>query len=57
MKLASVSISAGVTVMVPNSLGPAELLDRFLDLRITVANPNSLRGELLGPRVRDVANA
>jgi len=26
MKIASVSISAGVTVMVPNSLGPAELL-------------------------------
>jgi acyl-CoA dehydrogenase len=26
MKVASVSISAGVTVMVPNSLGPAKLL-------------------------------
>ncbi len=32
---------------VVNFVGPADLIGRFVDLRITVANPNSLRGELL----------
>ncbi|MCP5298275.1 MAG: tRNA (N6-isopentenyl adenosine(37)-C2)-methylthiotransferase MiaB [Chromatiaceae bacterium] len=32
---------------VVNFNGPAELIGRFADVRITAANPNSLRGELL----------
>jgi tRNA-2-methylthio-N6-dimethylallyladenosine synthase len=33
---------------VVNFVGPAELIGGFVDLRITAANPNSLRGELAG---------
>ena len=32
---------------VVNFAGPASLIGKFVDLRITAANPNSLRGELL----------
>jgi len=31
---------------VVNFVGPADLIGRFVDVRITMANPNSLRGEL-----------
>ena len=33
---------------VVNFVGPASLIGQFVDLRITAANPNSLRGELVG---------
>lgn len=32
---------------VVNFVGPADLIGRFVDVRITMVNPNSLRGELL----------
>jgi tRNA-2-methylthio-N6-dimethylallyladenosine synthase len=34
---------------VVNFAGPAELLGRYVDVLITEALPNSLRGELLNP--------
>ena len=37
---------------VVNFAGPVELIGQFVDLRITAANPNSLRGELTGGVVR-----
>jgi tRNA-2-methylthio-N6-dimethylallyladenosine synthase len=42
---------------VVNFAGPVELIGQFVDLRITGANPNSLRGELLEPPVAEVASA
>ena len=56
-KIASRSIAAGITVMVPNSLGPGELLekygtqaqkDRFL--------PGIARGDILGPGWRTICS-
>ena len=41
---------------VVNFAGPAELVGRFVDVRITAANPNSLRGELPEPAA-EAANA
>ena len=37
--------------------GPAEWIGHFVDLRITAANPNSLRGELVGEMPSEVAGA
>jgi tRNA-2-methylthio-N6-dimethylallyladenosine synthase len=34
---------------VVNFAGPASLIGQFVDVRITAANPNSLRGEYLAP--------
>ncbi len=42
---------------VVNFRGPAELIGQFVDLRITAANPNSLRGELIDPMPAEVAGA
>jgi tRNA-2-methylthio-N6-dimethylallyladenosine synthase len=42
---------------VVNFEGPAELIGQFVDLRITAANPNSLRGERFDDRVVGVAGA
>jgi tRNA-2-methylthio-N6-dimethylallyladenosine synthase len=40
---------------VVNFAGPADLIGQFVDVRITAANPNSLRGELCLPRQVGVA--
>jgi tRNA-2-methylthio-N6-dimethylallyladenosine synthase len=40
---------------VVNFVGPKSLIGQFVDLHITAANPNSLRGELLDDQVRDAA--
>jgi len=42
---------------VVNFPGPAELIGQFVDLRITAAYPNSLRGELLGDAQAEAASA
>jgi tRNA-2-methylthio-N6-dimethylallyladenosine synthase len=42
---------------VVNFAGPADLIGQFVDIRITAANPNSLRGELLMPRQAGIAGA
>jgi tRNA-2-methylthio-N6-dimethylallyladenosine synthase len=42
---------------VVNFVGPADLIGRFVDVRITAAYPNSLRGELLDNATAEVANA
>ncbi|MCB1787894.1 MAG: tRNA (N6-isopentenyl adenosine(37)-C2)-methylthiotransferase MiaB [Gammaproteobacteria bacterium] len=42
---------------VVNFLGPAELIGGFVDLRITAANPNSLRGELVDAVRSEAAHA
>jgi tRNA-2-methylthio-N6-dimethylallyladenosine synthase len=42
---------------VVNFVGPRSLIGGFVDLRITRANPNSLRGELLDGQVREAVNA
>ena len=42
---------------VVNFPGPAELIGQFVDLRITAAYPNSLRGELLEKVQPEAANA
>jgi tRNA-2-methylthio-N6-dimethylallyladenosine synthase len=42
---------------VVNFPGPAELIGQFVDLRITAAYPNSLRGELLGDAKAEAASA
>jgi tRNA-2-methylthio-N6-dimethylallyladenosine synthase len=42
---------------VVNFPGPAELIGRFVDLRITAAYPNSLRGELLEEAPPEAASA
>ncbi|MCG6965028.1 MAG: tRNA (N6-isopentenyl adenosine(37)-C2)-methylthiotransferase MiaB [Chromatiaceae bacterium] len=42
---------------VVNFEGPAELIGQFVNLRITAANPNSLRGERFDDRVVGVAGA
>jgi tRNA-2-methylthio-N6-dimethylallyladenosine synthase len=42
---------------VVNFVGPAELIGEFVDVRITAANPNSLRGELIAQAAAEVANA
>ena len=42
---------------VVNFAGPAELIGRFVTVRITAANPNSLRGELVGEASAEAANA
>jgi tRNA-2-methylthio-N6-dimethylallyladenosine synthase len=42
---------------VVNFPGPADLIGQFVDLRITAAYPNSLRGELLEKVQSEAANA
>ena len=42
---------------VVNFAGPASLIGQFVDVRITAANPNSLRGEYLAPVARRSATA
>ena len=42
---------------VVNFVGPGALIGRFVDLRITAAYPNSLRGELVGAQTAEVATA
>ena len=42
---------------VVNFVGSAELIGQFVDLRITVANPNSLRGVLFAVSPAEVASA
>ena len=42
---------------VVNFEGPAELIGEFVDVRITAANPNSLRGELLQQDTAEAASA
>ncbi len=42
---------------VVNFAGPAGLIGQFVDVRITAANPNSLRGELLRTNAPEVASA
>ncbi len=42
---------------VVNFVGPAALIGQFVDVRITEAYPNSLRGELLEPASAEVVNA
>jgi tRNA-2-methylthio-N6-dimethylallyladenosine synthase len=42
---------------VVNFVGPRSLIGAFVDLRITAANPNSLRGELMDGRVQEAVNA
>jgi tRNA-2-methylthio-N6-dimethylallyladenosine synthase len=42
---------------VVNFVGPRSLIGAFVDLRITRANPNSLRGELMDGQVQEAVNA
>ncbi len=42
---------------VVNFAGPTELIGHFVEVRITAANPNSLRGELVGETPAEAANA
>jgi len=42
---------------VVNFVGPRSLIGGFVDLRITAANPNSLRGELMDGPVQEAVNA
>jgi tRNA-2-methylthio-N6-dimethylallyladenosine synthase len=42
---------------VVNFAGSADLIGHFVDVRITAANPNSLRGELCQPRLVGLAGA
>ena len=42
---------------VVNFQGPSTLIGQFVDVRITAANPNSLRGELVADRTAEVASA
>jgi tRNA-2-methylthio-N6-dimethylallyladenosine synthase len=42
---------------VVNFVGPTSLIGHFADVRITAANPNSLRGELVDVATAEVASA